>query len=176
MGATVGRWRVRSNLPRGRMRIKSGRPRSTPTPQPDNLRYGGNTSCVEVRWATILRLRLRHRASLYWDSSCSATLETSPYASHLCLIFTGTTFKASLFYPLYENPKTVFLFTPPAALHPEAGDGRADGCAISGRYERDEAQRGFYNLEQGRVLDDVMVGHVAQSSSGRMGPLKPKKA
>ena len=24
---------------------------STPTPQPENLRYGGNTSCVEVRGA-----------------------------------------------------------------------------------------------------------------------------
>ena len=32
------------------MRIKFWGVRgSTPTPQPDNLRYGGNTSCVEVR-------------------------------------------------------------------------------------------------------------------------------
>src|ERR1700692_4231160 len=32
------------------MRIKFwGVPVSTPTPQPENMRYGGNTSCVEVR-------------------------------------------------------------------------------------------------------------------------------
>ena len=32
------------------MRIKFWGVRgSTPTPQPENLRYGGNTSCVEVR-------------------------------------------------------------------------------------------------------------------------------
>src|SRR2546430_16573257 len=32
------------------MRVKSGGCRgSTPTPQAENLRYGGNTSCVEVR-------------------------------------------------------------------------------------------------------------------------------
>jgi len=35
---------------RGRMRIKFWGVRgSTPAPQPENMRYGGNTSCVEVR-------------------------------------------------------------------------------------------------------------------------------
>ncbi len=33
------------------MRIKFWGVRgSTPTPQPENMRYGGNTSCVEVRF------------------------------------------------------------------------------------------------------------------------------
>ena len=57
---------------------------STPTPQAENLRYGGNTSCVEVRARRPnLHLRLRHRIPRARAANWSASSASAPFSAHV---------------------------------------------------------------------------------------------
>ncbi len=85
---------------------------STPTPQAENLRYGGNTSCVEVRvgdkiyifdCGTGLRLLGQATDPRIANGRCS---RTSSFR-----IFIGTTFRAFPFCaPLYETSRIALSF------------------------------------------------------------------
>ena len=96
------------------MRIKFWGVRgSTPTPQPDNLRYGGNTSCVEVRLGRQpLRLRLRHRTARRSGSNSSATPQGKPVRAHIFVShFHWDHIQGIPFFgPLYDNPENCFSF------------------------------------------------------------------
>src|SRR5438105_486800 len=85
---------------------------STPTPQAANLRYGGNTSCVEVRLGdniyifdcgTGLRVLGHHLQSEFGDRPINARIFVSHFHwDHI----QGIPF----FRPLYENSKNRFAF------------------------------------------------------------------
>src|SRR5678815_3091719 len=152
MGATVGRWRVRSNLPRGRMRIKFWGVRgSTPTPQPDNLRYGGNTSCVEVRLGDNLYVfdcgtGLRALGQQLQRDSDGKAIRAHIFVSH----FHWDHIQGIPFFgPLYENPENCFSFRRSrrsTLVRPvTAEDVAAPQSALRARGL--QLQRGFYNLE-----------------------------
>src|SRR5437870_13537288 len=95
------------------MRIKFWGVRgSTPTPQPENLRYGGNTSCVEVRFGDSLFIfdcgtgfrSLGQQLSREFDSRtiCARTFVSDRYWAHI----QGIPF----FGPLYATPEDHFIF------------------------------------------------------------------
>ncbi|MBZ5678551.1 MAG: MBL fold metallo-hydrolase [Acidobacteriia bacterium] len=95
------------------MRIKFWGVRgSTPTPQPENMRYGGNTSCVEVRLGdriyifdcgTGFRVLGHHLEQEFADNPFSAHVFVSHFHwDHI----QGMPF----FRPLYDSPNSQFLF------------------------------------------------------------------
>ena len=85
---------------------------STPTPQPENMRYGGNTSCVEVRvgdrifvfdCGTGFRLLGQALEREFGERAFSAHVFVSHFHwDHI----QGMPF----FRPLYDNPKSRFFF------------------------------------------------------------------
>src|SRR2546430_9246221 len=90
---------------------------SVPTPQPENLRYGGNTSCVEVRAGEQIFI---FDCGTGFVASVSNSVTNSTVArlqlTSLFRIFTGITSKA--FHSLARfmtGRKIVFSFTPPNA-------------------------------------------------------------
>ena len=98
---------------RRRMRLKFWGVRgSTPTPQAENMRYGGNTSCVEVRvgnallifdCGTGLRALGKRLSTEFGDREAEAHIFVSHFHwDHI----QGIPF----FKPLYENPRSRFIF------------------------------------------------------------------
>ena len=85
---------------------------STPTPQAENMRYGGNTSCVEVRvgdtllifdCGTGLRPLGKRLSAEFGDKDAEAHVFVSHFHwDHI----QGIPF----FKPLYDNPKSRFVF------------------------------------------------------------------
>jgi phosphoribosyl 1,2-cyclic phosphodiesterase len=85
---------------------------STPTPQAENLRYGGNTSCVEVRigacllifdCGTGLRALGKRLSEEFGDRESEAHIFVSHFHwDHI----QGIPF----FKPLYDNPRSRFIF------------------------------------------------------------------
>ena len=96
------------------MRIKFWGVRgSTPTPQAENMRYGGNTSCVEVRVGDQhLYLRLRHRLPQCWASNCKREFGDKPFSAHVFVShFHWDHIQGMPFFrPLYESPESQFFF------------------------------------------------------------------
>src|SRR5882757_7787442 len=163
MGPTVGRWRVSSSLPWESMRIKFWGVRgSTPTPQSDNLRYGGNTSCVEVRLGddlyifdcgTGFRSLGRHLQRESHGKAIHAHILVSHFHwDHI----QGIPF----FGPLYDNPENSFSFHSSSRTRTLKRVLEEQMAAPYFPVDMSEmkAQRGFYNLEEGRVqMDGVTV-------------------
>ena len=145
------------------MRIKFWGVRgSTPTPQSDNLRYGGNTSCVEVRLGddryifdcgTGFRSLGQHLQRESEGKAIHAHILVSHFHwDHI----QGIPF----FGPLYDNPENSFSFHSSSrtrTLKRVLEEQMAAPYFPVGMSEM-KAQRGFYNLEEGRVqLNGVTV-------------------
>src|SRR5581483_9271388 len=85
---------------------------STPTPQPENLRYGGNTSCVEVRHANCIYVfdcgtGLRTLGHQLLQQSSGQPIFAHIFVSHFHWDhIQGIPF----FSPLYEHPEHRFAF------------------------------------------------------------------
>src|SRR4029079_9847082 len=95
------------------MRIKFWGVRgSTPTPQPDNLRYGGNTSCVEVRIGDSLYVfdcgtGLRALGQQLQRDSQGKSVRAHIFVSH----FHWDHIQGIPFFgPLYDTPENCFSF------------------------------------------------------------------
>src|SRR5260370_16918631 len=95
----------------------------TPTPQPENLRYGGNTSCVEVRINGHVYILDCGTGFRILGKQLEQESNGTPLAAHIFLShfhwdhIQGIPF----FAPLYNNLHNSFLFhpsTPPPALPP----------------------------------------------------------
>jgi phosphoribosyl 1,2-cyclic phosphodiesterase len=148
---------------RGRMRIKFWGVRgSTPTPQPENLRYGGNTSCVEVRLGDDLYIfdcgtGFRSLGQQLRRESQSTPIRAHIFVSH----FHWDHIQGIPFFgPLYDSSENCFSFHSSNRSHSlkrVMEEQMAAPYFPVGMSEM-KAQRAFYNLGQGRVsLDQVMV-------------------
>jgi len=135
---------------------------STPTPQPENMRYGGNTSCVEVRvgeqiyifdCGTGFRNLGHHLLHEFPDQPVVAHIFVSHFHwDHI----QGFPF----FRPLYDKPADRFL------LHGSSRNRKLKQVMeeqMAAPYfpvdlREMKAQRDFYEIEEGRLqLDDVTV-------------------
>src|SRR5579871_1115612 len=97
---------------RGSMRVKFWGVRgSTPTPQAGNLRYGGNTSCVEVRFGDQLYVFDCGTGFRTLGQQLESQSNGTPIAAHIFVShfhwdhIQGIPF----FRPLYENGQNRFI-------------------------------------------------------------------
>src|SRR6266436_4006566 len=145
------------------MRIKFWGVRgSTPTPQPENLRYGGNTSCVEVRLGDHLYIFDCGTGFRSLGQQLHREFDSSPIRAHIFVShFHWDHIQGIPFFgPLYDNPENCFSFHSSCRFRTLKRVMEEQMAAPYFPVDMSEmkAQRGFYNLEQGRVpLDDVMV-------------------
>jgi phosphoribosyl 1,2-cyclic phosphodiesterase len=139
------------------MRIKFWGVRgSTPTPQPENMRYGGNTSCVEVRFGdniyifdcgTGFRVLGQQLQSEFGDRPVSAHVFVSHFHwDHI----QGMPF----FRPLYANPENRFVFqcsSRTRSLKQVLADQMA-APYFPVDIGQMQARRDFHDIESGRVI------------------------
>jgi phosphoribosyl 1,2-cyclic phosphodiesterase len=95
------------------MRIKFWGVRgSTPTPQPENMRYGGNTSCVEVRFDDHIYIFDCGTGFRVLGHQLKTEFGGRPFSAHVFVShfhwdhIQGIPF----FRPLYDNPHSQFAF------------------------------------------------------------------
>ena len=135
---------------------------STPTPQPENLRYGGNTSCVEVRVNGHLYIFDCGTGFRNLGKHLQQETNGTPLAAHIFLShfhwdhIQGIPF----FTPLYHNTKSSFIFHSSSRTR---GLRRALEEQMSDPYfpvNMDEmaARRQFCDIEEGRLeFDDCVI-------------------
>jgi phosphoribosyl 1,2-cyclic phosphodiesterase len=95
------------------MRIKFWGVRgSTPTPQPENLRYGGNTSCVEVRLGDRIFIFDCGTGFRMLGHALEREFVDRPLAAHVFVShFHWDHIQGMPFFrPLYDSPNSQFIF------------------------------------------------------------------
>jgi phosphoribosyl 1,2-cyclic phosphodiesterase len=145
------------------MRIKFWGVRgSTPTPQPDNLRYGGNTSCVEARLGDDLYIfdcgtGFRSLGQELQHGSEGRPINAHIFVSHFHWDhIQGIPF----FAPLYENPENYFFFH---SSNRSRGLQRAIEEQMADPYfpvdmSEMAAHRNFYDIEEDKItFDDCVI-------------------
>ena len=105
---------------------------STPTPQTENLRYGGNTSCVEVRLGDQIYIFDCGTGFRVLGRELKNEFGDRPFAAQSSFrISTGITFRACRSSARCMKIRTASLcFIRESHAQPRAGDGRADGFAL----------------------------------------------
>jgi phosphoribosyl 1,2-cyclic phosphodiesterase len=136
---------------------------STPTPQPENLRYGGNTSCVEVRLNGNIYIFDCGTGFRILGKALLREFGDKPFNAHVFLShfhwdhIQGIPF----FQPLYNNRENHFFFHSSSrtrklqhALEDQMSDPYfpVDMTAM-------QAHRNFYDIEEGRIAFDDCVMH-----------------
>jgi phosphoribosyl 1,2-cyclic phosphodiesterase len=145
------------------MRIKFWGVRgSTPTPQPENLRYGGNTSCVEVRLGNRVFIFDCGTGLRPLGHKLSHEMHGEPVAAHVFVShfhwdhIQGIPF----FRPLYDLSESRFTFHSSSrtrSLQRVMEEQMASPYFPVDTSEM-KAQRSFYDIDQGAMtLDDVTV-------------------
>ena len=146
------------------MRIKFWGVRgSTPTPQAENLRYGGNTSCVEVRLGHALYIfdcgtGLRSLGHQLLHESNGRPLFAHIFVSHF---HWDHIHGIPFFAPMYNHPQNLFVFHSSSrnrSLKRVMEEQMASPYFPVDMSEM-KAKRDFYDIEQGRipVSDEVTV-------------------
>lgn len=95
------------------MRIKFWGVRgSTPTPQSENMRYGGNTSCVEVRMGDRIYIFDCGTGFRVLGHQFQSEFADRPYMAHVFVShFHWDHIQGMPFFrPLYDNPNSEFVF------------------------------------------------------------------
>jgi len=85
---------------------------STPTPQAENMRYGGNTSCVEVRLGDRIYIFDCGTGFRTLGQSLEREFGPRPFLAHVFVShFHWDHIQGMPFFrPLYENPESQFVF------------------------------------------------------------------
>ena len=127
---------------------------STPTPQAENLRYGGNTSCVEVRINDQIYIFDCGTGFRVLGRELEREFGDRPFAAHVFVShfhwdhIQGIPF----FRPLYDSPNSQFFFHS-SSRQPQsrAGHGRADGSRPTSPWiwTRCAPAASFCNIENG---------------------------
>ena len=135
---------------------------STPAPQPENMRYGGNTSCVEVRLGDKLYIfdcgtGFRVLGQALRREFDSRPLSADIFVSH----FHWDHIQGIPFFgPLYDNRENRFQFhcsNRTRSLKRVLEEQMASPYFPVGLTEM-QAQQGFYDLGEGRIqLGDVTL-------------------
>lgn len=135
---------------------------STPTPQPENLRYGGNTSCVEVRvgdgrYIFDCGTGLRNLGHQMMPDGAAQPLFAHVFVSHFHWDhIQGIPF----FRPLYESRENRFAFHSSSRTRSLKQVMEEQMAAPYFPVDMSEmkARRDYYDIEEGRVeLDDHLT-------------------
>ena len=150
-------------LKRGRMRIKFWGVRgSTPTPQPENLRYGGNTSCVEVRLGNTLFIFDCGTGFRTLGHQLRREFNGHPVSAHVFVSHFHWDHIQGLpfFGPLYDKRENRFIFHSSSRTRSLKQVMQEQMAAPYFPVDMTEmkAQQSFCDIEQGRVpFDDATV-------------------
>jgi len=134
---------------------------STPTPQPENLRYGGNTSCVEVRIGDRLYIFDCGTGFRILGKQLVSEFDGRPFHAHIFLShfhwdhIQGIPF----FWPLYNNKENQFFFhssNRARKLQTALEDQMSDPYFPVNMNEM-KARRNFYDIEEGKLAFDNCV-------------------
>jgi len=135
---------------------------STPTPQPENMRYGGNTSCVEVRINGHIYVFDCGTGFRNLGKGLSAEFGDRPMFAHIFLShfhwdhIQGIPF----FSPLYDNAESRFHFhssTRNRGLRRAVEEQMTDPYFPVDMNEM-AAHRSFFDIEEGKLeLDDCTI-------------------
>jgi phosphoribosyl 1,2-cyclic phosphodiesterase len=145
------------------MRIKFWGVRgSTPAPQPENMRYGGNTSCVEVRLGDSIYVFDCGTGFRVLGQALRHEFKAHPINAHIFVSHFHWDHIQGLpfFGPLYDNRENHFQFhcsSRTRSLKRVLEEQMAAPYFPVGLTEM-QAQQNFYDLEEGRIqLGDVTL-------------------
>jgi len=135
---------------------------SVPTPQPENLRYGGNTSCVEVRAGEQIFIFDCGTGFRCLGQQLGHEFNSRPVAAHIFVShFHWDHIQGIPFFgPLYDRAENRFLFHASKRTRSLKRVMEEQMASPYFPVETNEmkAQREFYDLEEGQIqLDDVAV-------------------
>src|SRR5262249_35556099 len=148
---------------RGRMRIKFWGVRgSTPTPQPENLRYGGNTSCVEVRLGNSLYVFDCGTGFRNLGQELRRQFNGQPVSAHVFVShFHWDHIQGIPFFgPLYDKAENRFAFHSSSRTRSLKQVMEEQMAAPYFPVDMSEmkARHDYYDIEEGRVtLDDQVT-------------------
>jgi phosphoribosyl 1,2-cyclic phosphodiesterase len=138
---------------------------STPTPQPENLRYGGNTSCVEVRVNGSRYIFDCGTGFRVLGKEMLRQAEGKPIHAHVFIShFHWDHIQGIPFFgPLYNNPDNYFFFH---STSRSRGLQRALEEQMMDPYfpvnmNAMQAHRNFYDIEEGKLAFDDCVMHTS---------------
>src|SRR5438105_6117583 len=136
---------------------------STPTPQPENLRYGGNTSCVEVRLNGAIYIFDCGTGFRILGKQLTTEFADKPFHAHVFLShFHWDHIQGIPFFgPLYNNKENQFFFHSSSRtrkLQHALEDQMADPYFPVNMNEM-KAHRNFYDMEEGKLAFDDCVIH-----------------
>jgi phosphoribosyl 1,2-cyclic phosphodiesterase len=145
------------------MRIKFWGVRgSTPAPQPENMRYGGNTSCVEVRIGEKIYIFDCGTGFRVLGNQLRREFNGKPIFAHVFVShFHWDHIQGMPFFaPLYDGPDNRFAFhssNRTSTIQRVMQEQMAPPYFPVGLRDM-KARRDFYNLDEGRVqIDDLTV-------------------
>jgi phosphoribosyl 1,2-cyclic phosphodiesterase len=145
------------------MRIKFWGVRgSTPTPQPENMRYGGNTSCVEVRLGESLYIFDCGTGFRMLGQSLRAEFGNRPVSAHIFVSHFHWDHIQGLpfFGPLYDRPGNHFMFhsSSRARSLKQVFEEQMAPPYFPVSMSEMKARRDFYDIEEGQIqLGDVTI-------------------
>jgi phosphoribosyl 1,2-cyclic phosphodiesterase len=153
----------RRNLPVETMRITFWGVRgSTPAPQPENMRYGGNTSCVEVRLGNQIYIFDCGTGLRVLGQALRREFKDQPISAHILVSHFHWDHIQGLpfFGPLYDNPESRFQFhcsSRVRSLKTVLQDQMASPYFPVGLTQM-QANQKFYDLDQGSTdMGDVKL-------------------
>ncbi|HZR58330.1 MAG TPA: MBL fold metallo-hydrolase [Terriglobales bacterium] len=145
------------------MRIKFWGVRgSTPAPQPENMRYGGNTSCVELRVGDKIYIFDCGTGFRVLGNQLRKEFEGKPIFAHVFVSHFHWDHIQGLpfFAPLYDGPDNRFAFhssSRTSTIQRVMQEQMAPPYFPVGLRDM-KARRDFYNLDEGRVqIEDIVV-------------------
>ncbi len=146
------------------MRIKFWGVRgSTPTPQAENLRYGGNTSCVEVRLGEQIYIFDCGTGFRVLGHELEREFGERPFSAHIFLShFHWDHIQGMPFFrPLYNSPKSQFIFhssRQTSSLEQVFAEQMASPY-FPVNLDQMKAKRDFYDIENGCLPmgDDIQI-------------------
>ena len=128
---------------------------STPAPQPENMRYGGNTSCVEVRLGDQVYVFDCGTGFRVLGQALRREFQERPVSAHVFVSHFHWDHIQGLpfFGPLYDNPQNHFKFhcsSRTRSLKQVFEEQMTSPFFPVGRNEM-QARQDFYDLDEGRI-------------------------
>jgi phosphoribosyl 1,2-cyclic phosphodiesterase len=133
---------------------------STPTPQPENLRYGGNTSCVEIRVGDQIYILDCGTGFRVLGHSLSREPANALFAHVFVTHFHWDHIQGIPFFaPLYDNPENRFIFHSSARTRSlqQVMEEQMAAPYFPVNMRQMKARREFHNIEEGRIAFDDAI-------------------